>query len=184
MGSPEVAGFNIGASFGEDDFCDVALRDNGELGGFKISAGIGYGEITDGDHGKTTLCGEYYDYEGGGNSRRTVDGSDGGVADALSPFAAGGDGAVWSTGVDMWGLGEAYVELGLGIGIVASMAIDGTRDPALRLLEAKHLFQANTARIAVRRGNCLRGYAHRFIELCSPELTEAAVRTGVETAPA
>jgi len=29
----------------------------------------------------------------------------------------------------------------------------------------------------VRRGRYLRGYAYKFIELCSPELTETAVRT-------
>jgi LysR family cys regulon transcriptional activator len=74
---------------------------------------------------------------------------------------------------------KAYVELGLGIGIVASMAFDAERDPHLRLLDAKHLFAINTSRIAVRRGSYLRGYAHRFIELCSPELTEAAVRAGM-----
>jgi predicted porin len=57
--------------------------------------------------GKTTFYGEYYNYNGGANQRRTVDGRDGGVADALNPFAAGGDSAVWSTGVDMYGAGVA-----------------------------------------------------------------------------
>ena len=33
--------------FGEDDFWDVALNYEGEFGGFKVAAGIGYGEITD-----------------------------------------------------------------------------------------------------------------------------------------
>ena len=75
---------------------------------------------------------------------------------------------------------KAYVELGLGIGILASMAFDKVRDPQLRLLDAKHLFEINTSRIAVRRGSYLRGYAHRFIELCSAELTETAVRAGME----
>jgi LysR family cys regulon transcriptional activator len=70
---------------------------------------------------------------------------------------------------------KAYVELGLGVGIVASMAFEADRDPKLRLLEAKHLFNVNTARIAVRRGSYLRGYALRFITLCSPKLTEAAI---------
>jgi LysR family cys regulon transcriptional activator len=75
---------------------------------------------------------------------------------------------------------KAYVELGLGIGIVASMAFDAKRDPHLRLLDATHLFKINTSRIAIRRGNYLRGYAHRFIELCAPELNEAAVRAKLE----
>ncbi|MGQ0457219.1 MAG: CysB family HTH-type transcriptional regulator [Hyphomicrobium sp.] len=75
---------------------------------------------------------------------------------------------------------KAYVELGLGIGIIASMAFEPRRDSRLRLLNATHLFERNTSRIAVRRGGYLRGFALRFMELCSPDLTEAAVRTVLE----
>ncbi|WP_439541661.1 CysB family HTH-type transcriptional regulator [Hyphomicrobium sp.] len=74
---------------------------------------------------------------------------------------------------------KAYVELGLGIGIIASMAFSAERDPHLRLLDARHLFAANTSRIAVRRSTYLRGYAYRFIELCSSDLTEAKIRDQV-----
>lgn len=187
-----LAGFTASASWGQDDFWDVGLRYNGEFSGFKIAAGIGYGEQRDGFYldtktvcagrsdavagqpsldqqcnqfggsvsvlheesglfvnvgagfkhdllieqtarfvgtgvdpdqdfwaiqagiekkwlpvGKTTIYGEYYDYNGGGNVRRTIDGPDGGVADALNPFAAGGDSAIWSTGVQSYGLGAA-----------------------------------------------------------------------------
>jgi LysR family cys regulon transcriptional activator len=76
---------------------------------------------------------------------------------------------------------KAYVELGLGVGIVASMAFDAVRDPGLRLIDAHHLFEENVSRIAVRRGTYLRGYAYRFIEYCSPALTEQVVKAGVET---
>jgi LysR family cys regulon transcriptional activator len=48
-------------------------------------------------------------------------------------------------------------------------------------IDAGHLFDVNVSRIAVRRGAYLRGYAYRFIELCSPALTEAAVRASIET---
>lgn len=75
---------------------------------------------------------------------------------------------------------KAYVELGLGLGIVASMAFNAQNDPHLRLLDAEHLFQVNTSRIAVRRGTYLRGYAFRFISYCSPELTEAVVRAELD----
>ena len=75
---------------------------------------------------------------------------------------------------------KAYVELGLGVGIVASQAFDPVRDPQLRLLDATHLFQENVSRIAVRRGAYLRGYAYRFIEYCAPTLTEPVVRTSIE----
>lgn len=175
--SPTWNGFSVAGSWGEDDFWDVVLRYSGEFGGFKVAAGIGYGELTDGPEtaiecnarsddgdqrcdqfggsvsvmheatglfasfaagtktddllddttrfggtgaddgqdfwamqaglerkfielGKTTIYGEYYDYEGGAATRRTVLGTD-----ALSPN--GVDSAVWSTGLEMYGFGIA-----------------------------------------------------------------------------
>lgn len=75
---------------------------------------------------------------------------------------------------------KTYVELGLGVGIVASMAFSPVRDTKLNLLDSSHLFEKNTTNISVRRGHYLRGYAYRFIELCLPSLTEAAIHTGVK----
>jgi len=174
--TPEFAGFSASASWGEDDFWDMALRYKGELSGFKISAGIGYFEqadLTDNSKtvgsfsaagkqsftqqggsisvlhsttglfvnfgagekndriapqtalgqagadddqyfwavqagiekkffplGKTTIYGEYYDYQGGGNSRQTI------VAnDALNPGA--GSANIWSSEVEVLGAGIA-----------------------------------------------------------------------------
>jgi LysR family cys regulon transcriptional activator len=74
---------------------------------------------------------------------------------------------------------KSYVELGLGVGIIANVAFDPARDGKLRMLDASSLFRSNTARIAVRRGSYLRGYAYRFIELCQPALSEDRVRIGV-----
>ena len=74
---------------------------------------------------------------------------------------------------------KAYVELGLGIGIVASMAFDPERDRNLSMLPSDHLFGENLARIAVRKGHFLRGFAYRFIELCSPALGESVVRAAL-----
>jgi LysR family cys regulon transcriptional activator len=74
---------------------------------------------------------------------------------------------------------KSYVELGLGVGIIASMAFEPERDTGLRLLDATGLFPLTTSRIAVRQGRYLRGYAYRFLELCSPELTEAHIRSSV-----
>jgi len=45
--SPTIAGFTLSASWGEDDFWDVALRYAGELGDFKVLAGVGYTWRTD-----------------------------------------------------------------------------------------------------------------------------------------
>jgi hypothetical protein len=74
---------------------------------------------------------------------------------------------------------KAYVELGLGVGIIAAMAFNPKRDAGLRLIDGGHLFKANTALIAVRRGAYLRAYAYRFIELCSPALPERVVKPAV-----
>ena len=72
---------------------------------------------------------------------------------------------------------KAYVELGMGVGIVGSMAVDPARDTGLAMLAAEHLFDESTSHIALRRGRFLRGFAYRFIELCRPALTEKFVRT-------
>lgn len=75
---------------------------------------------------------------------------------------------------------KSYVEIDLGVGIVASQAFDPQRDVGLHLIDASHLFEASTSQIAVRRGAYLRGYAYRFMELCSDKLSESVVRVGME----
>jgi LysR family cys regulon transcriptional activator len=74
---------------------------------------------------------------------------------------------------------KTYVELGLGVGIVASMAWNRKKDEGLALLEGDDVFPVNVTRIGVRRGHYLRGFAYRFIELCAPALTETAVRAAL-----
>jgi LysR family transcriptional regulator, cys regulon transcriptional activator len=74
---------------------------------------------------------------------------------------------------------KAYVELGMGVGIIASMAFDAQRDAGLRCLETPGLFEANTSSIAVRRGRFLRGYAYRFVEMCAPAVTEVRIRAAL-----
>ncbi len=69
---------------------------------------------------------------------------------------------------------KSYVELGMGIGIVAEMAFNPERDTTLRLLECSHLFPANVTRIAVREGQLQRHFADHFISLCKPEGTPDA----------
>lgn len=71
---------------------------------------------------------------------------------------------------------KTYVELGLGIGLLASMAFDPERDSHLRSIDAGHLFEPSTTRIGIRRGAYLRGYMYDFIELFAPQLTRDKVR--------
>lgn len=70
---------------------------------------------------------------------------------------------------------KTYVELGLGIGILAEIAFVPERDRHLRMIDAKHLFKPNTTRIAIRKNEYLRGYTYDFIELFAPLLTRAVV---------
>jgi LysR family cys regulon transcriptional activator len=79
---------------------------------------------------------------------------------------------------------KTYVELGMGVGIVASIAVDPDRDTNLRLLDAGHLFEINQTRLAIRRGAWLRGFAYTFIETFASTLTrdvvEKALADGID----
>ncbi|MDD5180820.1 MAG: HTH-type transcriptional regulator CysB [Gallionellaceae bacterium] len=70
---------------------------------------------------------------------------------------------------------KTYVELGLGIGILAQMAFIPERDKYLRMMDTGNLFQPSITRIAIRRNEYLRGYAYHFIELFAPHLTRQVV---------
>lgn len=70
---------------------------------------------------------------------------------------------------------KTYVELGLGVGIVAHMAFIPERDRHLKMLDAQHLFRSSTTRLAVRKNEYLRGYTYDFIELFAPHLTRKVV---------
>jgi len=70
---------------------------------------------------------------------------------------------------------KTYVELGLGVGIIAAMAYDRARDRGLTMLDASHLFRSNTTRIALLRGRRLRQFCYDFIELFAPHLSRQIV---------
>lgn len=78
---------------------------------------------------------------------------------------------------------KTYVELGLGIGILAQMAFIPERDKHLRMIETGNLFEPSTTRIAIRRNEYLRGYAYHFIELFAPHLTRAVVAQAMHASP-
>ena len=78
---------------------------------------------------------------------------------------------------------KTYVELGMGVGIIASMAFDEHRDAGLQAIDARHLFASNMTRVAVRRGAFLRGYAYEFIRSFAPPLTRALVDQAMAQAP-
>lgn len=65
---------------------------------------------------------------------------------------------------------QQYVSLGLGVGIIASMAIENNRTHELQKIEAAHLFAPNVTRLAIRRGAYLRSYTYDFILQFAPSL--------------
>ena len=70
---------------------------------------------------------------------------------------------------------KTYVELEMGVGIVASIAIDEERDRHLHAIDAGHLFQINVTRLGMRRNLWLPGFAFGFIETFVPTLTRDEV---------
>ena len=69
---------------------------------------------------------------------------------------------------------QTYVRLGLGVGIVAHMAVLGD-DPDLTSIDASHLFPAHTTWIGFRRGTLLRKYMYDFAQLLAPHLDRRLV---------
>ncbi len=76
---------------------------------------------------------------------------------------------------------KTYVELGLGVGIIAAIAYDETRDAHLHAIDARHLFAVNTTSVGVRRGALLRAFAYDFITVFAPHLARDAVQQAQAT---
>jgi LysR family cys regulon transcriptional activator len=70
---------------------------------------------------------------------------------------------------------KTYVRLGVGIGVIASMAMDPNIDSDLVTVDASHLFRSSTTKIGFRRGTFLRGYMFDFIERFAPHLNRDIV---------
>ena len=76
---------------------------------------------------------------------------------------------------------KTYVELGLGIGILANMAFDAKRDKNLRSIDASHLFEPSTTRIGISRNSYIRNYIFDFIEMFAPHLEHASIQAKLES---
>lgn len=74
---------------------------------------------------------------------------------------------------------KTYVRLGLGVGIIAQMALDPDVDSDLVALDAGHLFEPSLTHIGFRRGTFLRQYMLDFIEAFAPHLTPEVVSLAV-----
>jgi LysR family cys regulon transcriptional activator len=74
---------------------------------------------------------------------------------------------------------QQYVSLGLGVGIVAAMAVEKGRASDLHPIEAAHLFAPNVTRLAVRRGAYLRSYTYEFILRFAPQLKREEIENAL-----
>lgn len=76
---------------------------------------------------------------------------------------------------------KTYVELGLGIGIIASMAFNEDKDRGLCGIDASHLFQPSTTLLAFRSHSYLKKYCYAFIECFDPNLTKTVIREHINS---
>lgn len=76
---------------------------------------------------------------------------------------------------------KTYVELGMGVGIIAGIAFDRKRDFNLHAISAAHLFGTNVSRVAIKQGAYLRSYIYTFIELLAPTLNRKLIMEIMES---
>ena len=76
---------------------------------------------------------------------------------------------------------KTYVRLGLGVGIVATLAFDPVEDEGLVALGAAHLFDYSVTKIGFRRGAFLREYMYDFIQYFAPHMTRVEVDRALAT---
>jgi len=76
---------------------------------------------------------------------------------------------------------KTYVKLGMGVGVVAEMAMQGEeRNPDLVARPAGYLFGQNTARVAFKRGAYLRLFVLRFAELLGDRLSRDLIMKAMQ----
>jgi DNA-binding transcriptional LysR family regulator len=78
---------------------------------------------------------------------------------------------------------KSYVELGLGIAVLLSVAYEPERDRELRVLDAAHLFRGTTPQIVLRHGKYLPGYMHDFIGRLAPQWDRPAIEAAMRSKP-
>lgn len=76
---------------------------------------------------------------------------------------------------------KTYVRLGLGVGIIATMAYEEQTDSDLVSIDASHLFEDSCTRIGIRRNTVIRGYMYEFIQSFAPHLTPELVQMAMDT---
>jgi LysR family cys regulon transcriptional activator len=76
---------------------------------------------------------------------------------------------------------KKYVREGLGVGIIANLAIDGAEDGDLKVRDGSHLFPVHTTWAGFRRGTLLRGFMYDFLQMLAPHLNARLVQSAENT---
>jgi len=77
---------------------------------------------------------------------------------------------------------KKYVREGLGVGIIANLAIDGAEDGDLKVRDGSHLFPVHTTWVGFRRGILLRGFMYEFLQMLAQHLTPRLVQAAEKSA--
>ena len=71
---------------------------------------------------------------------------------------------------------KTYVELDLGVGLIAEMAFDKNKDTVLESRDVSHLFPTSTTFIGIRKDTFVRGFTYDFIKMFTPNLKDSELR--------
>jgi len=74
---------------------------------------------------------------------------------------------------------KTYVRLGLGVGVIASMAMSEADDDFC-VIDASHIFKSSTTSIGFRKGTFLRDYMYEFMVRFAPHLTRPLVEKAIQ----
>ncbi len=78
---------------------------------------------------------------------------------------------------------KTYVNLGLGVGLIANMAYDEKRDFPLKSVDCSHLFPNSTTYLGFRKDAFLRGYMLSFMQLLSPHVSQQVIEDALKGSP-
>ncbi|MBS9422964.1 MULTISPECIES: HTH-type transcriptional regulator CysB [Photorhabdus] len=74
---------------------------------------------------------------------------------------------------------KTYVRLGLGVGVIANMAVDPVQDKDLVCIDMRDKFGYSTTKIGFRRSSFLRSYMYDFMWRFAPHLTRDVIDQAV-----
>lgn len=77
---------------------------------------------------------------------------------------------------------KTYVEMGIGIAIMTTIAVEPKHDIGIRARDAHHLFEPSTVAITLRANTYLRPFILDFIRAMASHLTPAVVRKALRSA--